>query len=232
VSLRTTQSPRDDMIDVLLSAEIDGERLHFEDVVSNAMLLVQAGLETTANAMSYAFHHLATHYGDRDRLIGEPDLMPKAIEEFLRFAGSIHGIPRTVAKKVEVSGHTFRPGESVVVDYASANRDDDAFPEPDRCLLDRTANRHLGIGAGVHRRLGSNLARLEFRIGVEQALRRMSELTLAPGDAADFRGTRSPADTAVSRWCSPRARGPLTRLPKAIQPRPGRCGHEPSSVSR
>ncbi|MCV7170050.1 cytochrome P450 [Mycobacterium manitobense] len=188
VSLRTTQTPRDDMIDVLLSAEIDGERLRFEDVVSNAMLLVQAGLETTANAMSYAFHHLAAHHGDRDRLIGEPDLMPKAIEEFLRFAGSIHGIPRTVTKEVEVSGHTFHPGESVVVNYASANRDGDAFPEPDRCLLDRTANRHLGFGAGVHRCLGSNLARLEFRIGVEQALRRMPELSLAPGDAADFHG--------------------------------------------
>ena len=92
------QPPRDDMIDVLLYAEIDGEKLPFADVVSNAMLLVQAGLETTASAMSFAFHYLATHPEERDRLIGEPELLPRAVEEFIRFAGSIHGIPRTVAQ--------------------------------------------------------------------------------------------------------------------------------------
>ncbi len=123
VSLRTDEPPRDDMIDVLLNAEIDGEKLRFQDVVANAMLLVQAGLETTASAMSFAFHYLGTHPDERDRLIREPDIMPKAIEELIRFGGSIHGIPRTVAKEVELSGHTFCPGESVQVNYASANRD-------------------------------------------------------------------------------------------------------------
>ena len=82
------------MIHVLLNAEIDGEKLPFQDVVANAMLLVQAGLETTASAMSFAFHYLGTHPAELDRLIREPDILPKAIEEFIRFAGSIHGIPR------------------------------------------------------------------------------------------------------------------------------------------
>ena len=107
--------------------------------------------------------------------------MPNAVEEFIRFAGSIHGIPRTVAKDVELSGHTFCPGESVIVNYASANRDAAEFPDPDRCILDRQANRHLGFGAGVHRCLGSNLARLEFHIGLEQVLTRMPDYALAPG---------------------------------------------------
>lgn len=188
VSARTGEPPRDDMIDVLLGAEIDGEKLPFGDVVANAMLLVQAGLETTASAMSFAFHYLATHPEERDRLIGEPVIMARAIEELIRFGGSIHGIPRTVAKEVELNGHTFRPGESVLVNYASANRDAEEFADPDRCILDRAANRHLGFGAGVHRCLGSNLARLEFRIGIEQVLARMPDYTLAPGAPAIFHG--------------------------------------------
>ncbi|MGZ5397197.1 MAG: cytochrome P450 [Mycobacterium sp.] len=188
ITARTTQPPCDDMIDVLLNAEIDGEKLQFGDIVGNAMLLVQAGLETTASAMSFAFHYLATHPEERDRLIAEPQIVPKAVEEFIRFAGSIHGIPRTVAQDVELNGHTFFPGESVIVNYASANRDASEFPDPDRCILDRQANRHLGFGAGVHRCLGSNLARLEFQIGVEQVLTRMPDYSLAPCEDAVFHG--------------------------------------------
>ena len=176
------------MIDVLLTAEIDGEKLAFGDIVSNAMLLVQAGLETTASAMSFAFHYLATHPAERDRLIREPEILPRAVEEFIRFAGSIHGIPRTVAKDVELAGHGFCPGESVLVNYASANRDPHEFAEPDRCILDRRENRHLGFGAGVHRCLGSNLARLEFHVGLEQVLSRMSDYALAPDAVAAFHG--------------------------------------------
>src|SRR5690606_4750606 len=89
---------------------------------------------------------------------------------------------------VELSGHTFRPGESVLVNYASANRDAREFPEPDRCLLGRRVNRHLGFGAGVHRCLGSNLARLEFHIGLEQVLSRLPDYRLAPGVEAQFHG--------------------------------------------
>jgi cytochrome P450 len=188
ISARTIQPPRDDMIDVLLGAEIDGEKLPFNDIVTNAMLLVQAGLETTASAMSFAFHYLATHSADRDRLVDDSGLLPRAVEEFIRFAGSIHGLPRTVVKEVELSGHTFCPGDSVFVNYASANRDESVFPEPDRCVLDRRDNRHLGFGAGVHRCLGSNLARLEFHVGLERVLARMPDCTLAPGAAAVFHG--------------------------------------------
>ena len=188
VTARTSEDNRDDMIDVLLNAEIDGERLPLQDVVSNAMLLVQAGLETTASAMSFAFHYLATNAAERDRLIRQPELIPRAVEEFIRYAGSIHGIPRTVSKDVELSGRAFCPGESVIVNYASANRDADVFPDADRCVLDRTENRHLGFGAGVHRCLGSNLARLEFQIGVERVLDRMPDVTLQPGAEAHFHG--------------------------------------------
>lgn len=188
VTARIGRPARDDMIDVLLNAEIDGERLPFQDVVANAMLLVQAGLETTASAMSFAFHYLATQSGERDRLVREPEILPRAVEEFIRFAGSIHGIPRTVTRHAELSGHRFCPGESVLVNYASANRDPAEFSDPDRCILDRQANRHLGFGAGVHRCLGSNLARLEFQVGIEQVLSRLPDQVLADDTEATFHG--------------------------------------------
>ncbi|OAN37936.1 cytochrome P450 [Mycolicibacterium iranicum] len=188
ITHRKEQPPRDDMIDVLLSAEIDGEKLSFGDVVSNAMLLVQAGLETTASAMSFAYHYLATDAAERDRLIDDPELLARAVEEFIRFAGSIHGIPRTVAEEVELSGCTFTPGESVIVNYAAANRDEHQFPDAGRCILDRRENRHLGFGAGVHRCLGSNLARLEFQVGLERVLSRMPDFTLAGDQVARFHG--------------------------------------------
>lgn len=162
VTARMSDEPRDDMIDVLLSAEIDGVKLRFEDVVSNAMLLVQAGLQTTASAMSWAFHYLGSHPEERDRLIREPEIMSTAVEEFIRFAGSIHEVPRTIKKETELGGRKLCPGQSILVNYASANRDEREFPDADRCILDRETNRHLGFGAGVHRCLGSNLARVEF----------------------------------------------------------------------
>ncbi|OBG79780.1 cytochrome [Mycobacterium sp. E802] len=188
VSARATAPGGDDMIDVLLHAEIDGDPLPFNDIVANAILLVQAGLETTASAMSFAFHYLATHPAERDRLIAEPEILPRAVEEFIRFAGSIHSLPRTVAGDVELGAHRFAPGDTVLLNYAAANRDAAQFPDPDRCVLDRSANRHLGFGAGVHRCLGSNLARLEFAIGLEQVLARMPDMALDPTDSAVFHG--------------------------------------------
>jgi cytochrome P450 len=138
--------------------------------------------------MSFAFFHLGTHAADRDRLVHEAELMPSAIEEFIRYAGSVHGLHRSVTDEVELSGHTFCPGETVVVNYAAANRDEREFVEPNKCLLDRQENRHLGFGAGVHRCLGSNLARLEFRVGVEQTLHRIPDFVIPPGAKVDFHG--------------------------------------------
>ncbi|WP_197503147.1 cytochrome P450 [Mycobacterium sp. 1245111.1] len=188
IDKRRSEPPRDDLIDVLLAAEIDGEKLSFDDAVANALLLVQAGLETTSSAMSFAFYYLGTHDSERDRLVHDPGLMPTAIEEFIRYAGSVHGLHRSVAEDVELSGQKFCPGETVVVNYAAANRDAREFVEPDKCILDRQANRHLGFGAGVHRCLGSNLARLEFRVGVEQTLNRIPDYSIPRGAKVDFHG--------------------------------------------
>jgi cytochrome P450 len=188
IAARQKQPSRDDMIDVLLAATIDGEPLSFDGIVANAVLLVQASLETTSSAMSFAFHYLGTHTEQRDQLVRDPDIIPLAVEEFIRFAGSVHGLDRTVAEEVEVAGHVFCPGENVVVNYAAANRDPREFDEPDRCILDRRTNRHLGFGAGAHRCLGSNLARLEFRVGLEQVITRLPDFVVPPDAELEFRG--------------------------------------------
>lgn len=188
---RQKQPPRDDMVNVLLEATIDGEPLSFDAMVANAMLLVQAGLETTSSAMSFGFHYLGTHHDQRDLLVQNPDMLPSAVEEFIRFGGSVHGLQRRVASETEVAGQTFCPGETVVVNFAAANRDPREFEEPDRCILDRQTNRHLGFGAGAHRCLGSNLARMEFRVGLERVLARMPDFVVPPDADVEFRGNTS-----------------------------------------
>src|SRR6185437_10730930 len=119
-----------------------------------------------------------THVSERDRLARDAALTPSAVEEFIRYSGSVHGLHRSVVEEVELSGKKFCSGETVVVNYAAANRDAREFEEPNSCILDRQPNRHLGFGAGVHRCLGSNLARLEFRVGVEQTLKRIPDYAI------------------------------------------------------
>ena len=104
IELRQGQPPREDMISTLLEARIDGEPLTFDAIVGNALLLVQAGLETTSSAMSYAFYYLGRHTDQRDQLVQHPGLIPSAVEEFVRFAGSVHGLHRTVTTDVQVGG--------------------------------------------------------------------------------------------------------------------------------
>jgi cytochrome P450 len=188
IKARMGQPRRDDVVDVLISAELDGERLPFEQILANAVLLIIAGLETTSKALSVAYYFLGTHSEERDRLAQDPSLIPAAIEEFVRYSGSVHGLPRTVTKRIVISGHEFSPGDHVEVNYAAANRDPREFSEPDRCVLDRVTNRHLGFSAGAHRCLGANLARLQMKVALEEVLRRMPDYQVDDASNVRFQG--------------------------------------------
>lgn len=188
VMQRMDQQRQNDVIDVLLTGQIDGEQLTIDEILGNANLLILAGLETTSNALSVAYHFLGTHPSERDRLAEDFSLIPTAVEEFVRYSGSVHGLERAVTKDTEVAGHKFCPGERIMVNYAAANRDPREFPEPDHCVLDRVSNRHLGFGAGAHRCLGSNLARLELRVGLEEVLRRMPDYQVSDESRTAFQG--------------------------------------------
>ena len=173
---KSEQPSGDSPFDMLFTTtEINGQPLSLEEIVEHAKLIISAGLETTSNALTNAYYYLGHHPAERERLIADPLLLPAAIEEVVRFSSSVHGINRIVTEDIEVAGCPLQRGDVVEVNYAAANRDPEAFADPDEFVLDREHNTHLGFGAGPHRCLGSNLARMELAVGLEEVLRRMPD---------------------------------------------------------
>jgi cytochrome P450 len=169
--------PKDDLISYLLKQQIDGRPLTMEHMQGTLRLLLFAGIDTTWSAIGQVMVHLARHPQDRRRLIADPGLMPSAIEEFLRFYAPV-SVARLVAKDKEVGGCPFKAGQMVLLPYPAANRDPGKFENPDEVILDRQENRHATFGLGVHRCIGSNLARMELTVAVEEWLRRIPEFEL------------------------------------------------------
>ena len=176
LKVKSEQPSGDSPFDMLFTTtEINGEPLSLEEIVGHAQLIISAGLETTSNALTNAYYYLGHHPAERERLIADPLLLPAAIEEVVRFSSSVHGLNRIVTEDIEVAGCPLQRGDVVEVNYAAANRDPEAFADPDEFVLDREHNTHLGFGAGPHRCLGSNLARMELAVGLEEVLRRMPD---------------------------------------------------------
>jgi cytochrome P450 len=187
--------PRDDLTTYLLEAELDGNRLHPDHVRGTMVLLMVAGIDTTWSAIGSSLWHLAQHPEDRRRLVAEPDLMITALEELLRVYAPVT-MARLVAEDFTFEGCPFKEGEWVLLPFPAANRDPEVFPDADRVVLDRAENRHAAFGLGIHRCLGSNLARLELRVALEEWLARFPEFELADPDAVTWskgqvRGPRS-----------------------------------------
>jgi cytochrome P450 len=170
------RTPRDDLVSVLVR---DGT-LQRDEVVSTSILLLFAGHETTSGLLGNALLALLTHPDQLDLLREHPELVEPGIEELLRYDGPAKLSPRRVVEDVALHGDTLRAGDRVLLVHASANRDPRRFCEPDRLLLARSDNPHLGFGYGVHYCLGAPLARLETRIALTATLRR---LRLEPGPA-------------------------------------------------
>jgi cytochrome P450 len=172
--------PSNDIASTLLSAEIDGERLSDLEFDMFFMLLINAGGDTTRNLVAEGMRTLIEHPEERAKLAAEPGLLPGAIEEMLRWVTPVIHFRRTATRDCELHGRRIAAGEKVVVFYASANRDAEVFPEPDRFDVTRTPNEHVAFGGGgAHFCLGANLARVEIRALFEQVLARMPDLELA-----------------------------------------------------
>jgi hypothetical protein len=174
--------PREDLTTFLLNAEIFGQPLSPDHVRGSIILLLLAGIDTTWSAIGSSIWHLARTPADRRRLTADPALMPTAIEELLRAYAPVT-MARLVARDVELSGCALRPEEWVLLPFPAANRDPEAFADADEVHLDRLENRHSAFGLGIHRCLGSNLARLELRVAVEEFLARFPDFELADPDA-------------------------------------------------
>lgn len=187
-------APRDDLTSFLLEAELDGQKLHPDHVRGTMVLLLIAGIDTTWSAIGSSLLHLATHPDDRRRLVSEPDLMGTAVEELLRAYAPVT-MARLVAEDVELGGRQLREGDWLLLPFPAANRDPEVFPDAGRVVLDRQVNRHASFGLGIHRCLGSNLARMELRVALEEWLARWPDFELADPDrvvwsAGQIRGPR------------------------------------------
>jgi hypothetical protein len=172
------KTPADDVLSLLLAAEEQGDRLTEDEVVANCVLLLFAGHETTTNLLANGLLHLLRHPGEEAKLRRHPDLVPAAVEEFLRFDAPVAGTIRIVRSDVTLGDRTLRAGEAVAAMLASANRDPRHFERPDDLDVGRTPNRHLAFGAGIHFCLGASLARLEAQIAFTTLLQRWRRVTI------------------------------------------------------
>lgn len=173
-------NPGSDLISYLVHAEMDGHPLTPRHIIGTITLIMVAGTETTWSSIGSSLWHLATHQEDRRRLVAEPELIPTAIEEFLR-AYSAVTMAREVAEDTTVGGCPYSKGGQVLLSYAAANRDPEKFDKPDDVIIDRAHNPHAAFGLGRHRCLGSNLARLQLTIAISEWLKRIPQFELAPG---------------------------------------------------
>lgn len=173
------EEPKDDLIGYLLSCKLpDGSPLSEEHIVGSIILLLVAGIDTTWSAIGSSIHHLATHKEDLARLVDDPEIMPFAIEELLRAYAPVT-MARIVKEDVEIGGVQMKRGDWTLLPFPAANRDPEQFECPAHVDFDRVENRHAAFGLGIHRCLGSNLARLELRVAVEEFVRRFRSFELA-----------------------------------------------------
>ncbi|CAG7598950.1 Putative cytochrome P450 YjiB [Paenibacillus solanacearum] len=177
--------PRDDLISLLLSAEIEGEKLTDKEILGFSTLLLAAGNETTTNLITNAVRLLTEKPELQQRLRNDPELTASFIEEVLRFYPPIQAIGRVATADVEIGGKQVKKGDQVISWVASANRDETKFDDPETFLIDRKPNAHLSFGFGIHFCLGAPLARLESQIALRAMIERMGDIRLAPNAALE-----------------------------------------------
>lgn len=168
----------DDIISHLIDAQMSGERkLDRKEILNFAYVMVLAGLDTVTTALGFSFLHLARRPDLQDRLAADPSLIPAAIDELLRYESIVH-MSRTVTQATTIRGTELKPGDRICVALASGNRDEDEFERADEILIDRKPARTLVFGAGTHRCLGVNLARLELSVAFEEILSRIPRFSV------------------------------------------------------
>jgi hypothetical protein len=198
-----SQNLGDDLLSFLLTVEMGGNKLQPEHVRGTVALLLIAGIDTTWSAIGSTLWHLAKTPSDLARLVREPELVPTAVEEMLRAYAPVT-MARVVAKDVEIGGCPMKEGDWVLLPFPAANRDPGAFDRADEVIIDREVNRHSAFGLGIHRCVGSNLARMEVRIAMEVFIERFPKFELA--------------DPAAVTWSVGQVRGPRS-LPILLQSR-------------
>ena len=189
------ERPREDLTSYLIDAELFGHKLQADHVVGTMALLLIAGIDTTWSAIGSSLWHLAKNPADRRRLTAEPGLLPVAVEEFLRAYAPVT-MARLVKEDMHWHGVDMKADDWILLSFPAANRDPAQFDRAGEVVIDRQANRHAAFGLGIHRCLGSHLARMELRVALETWLSRIGEFTLD--------------DPAAVTWSAGQIRGPRT----------------------
>ena len=172
---------QDDFLSTIIDAEVDGQPLNRDDVVDIGYLFFLAGLDTVSASLDCMMAFLAQNPDHRQRLVDDPAIIPHAIEEMLRYETPVPTVPRITASDTEVSGCPMSAGTPITVLLGSANTDERVWDRPDEVDFDRESNKHLAFGGGVHRCLGSHLARMELRVALEEWHARVPDYRLAEG---------------------------------------------------
>jgi cytochrome P450 len=197
IEQRRQGGPKGDVVDAVIEAEVEGRPITQEEIIGTVQLLILGGLETTAGALGSMMIRFCQDPSIPDLLRSRPDSIPAAVEELLRLDGPFIAITRTAMRDSDLGGKAIKKGDKVIIYWASANRDESEFPDADQFHLDRASNRHLAFGAGPHRCAGSNLARLNLRIALEELLPRLRDLRLDEGADIHFHSTFNRAPLSV-----------------------------------
>ncbi|KAA1248730.1 cytochrome P450 [Mycobacterium simiae] len=176
--------PTDDLVSVLVSSEVDGERLSDDELVMETLLILIGGDETTRHTLSGGTEQLLQHRDQWDLLQNDPSSVPSAIEEMLRWTSPVKNMCRMVTADTEFHGTALRAGEKMMLLFESANFDEAVFAAPEKFDIQRNPNSHLAFGFGTHFCLGNQLARLELSLMTSRLVRRLPDLRLACADAA------------------------------------------------
>jgi cytochrome P450 len=183
---------RDDILTTFLHTEVDGNRLTREDILDICFLFFIAGLDTVTASLDCFFAYLARHPEQRRRLAEDPGVIPAAVEELLRWESPVTTVARVAMEDTELGGCPISAGQHVNVLIGSANTDDAEFGDGDEVRFDRDPNRHLAFGGGIHRCLGSHLARHELRVALREWHRRFPDYSIKPGHTLSYTpGVRS-----------------------------------------
>jgi cytochrome P450 family 142 subfamily A polypeptide 1 len=174
-----TKEPTDDLVSVLVHAEVDGEKLVDHEIVTEVLLLLIGGDETTRHTLSGGTAQLVRHPDQHQRLVNDPGLLPNAIEEMLRWTAPVKNMARTMTADTEFHGTALKEGEKILLLFESANFDEKVFEDPESFNIERYPNNHLAFGFGTHFCLGNQLARLELSMMQERLLQRLPDMRLA-----------------------------------------------------
>jgi cytochrome P450 family 142 subfamily A polypeptide 1 len=179
--------PTEDLFSILVNAEVDGQQMSDDEIVFETLLILIGGDETTRHTLSGGTEQLLRHQDQWEALVKDPELLPGAIEEMLRWTSPVKNMCRTLTADTDFHGTSLKSGEKIMLMFESANFDESVFGDPENFRIDRNPNSHMAFGFGSHFCLGNQLARLELRLMLSKVLRRLPDLRLADGSALPLR---------------------------------------------